>query len=102
MSGLDTSDPIAVCSFACRRSFFLLIALAAAWVLWHTRDRNRGYTVQLNLRPPTASPPSTLRVGFGREKITPDLTRPVWLAGFANGRKAIGRARRPLGGGGGH
>ena len=29
-----------------------------------------------------------LRVGFGRERITPGLTRPVWLAGFANGRQA--------------
>jgi hypothetical protein len=68
--------------------FVLVIAIASVWVLWHTRDRNRGYTVQINLRPQTATPPPALRVGFGREKITPDLTRAVWLAGFANGRKA--------------
>jgi hypothetical protein len=67
--------------------FVLVLVLAAGWVLWHTRDRNRGYSVQLNLRPPTASS-SALRVGFGRERVTPDLGRPVWLAGFANGRKA--------------
>src|SRR3978361_1055337 len=68
--------------------FVLVLALATAWVLWHTRDRNRGYTVRLDLQPMPVSSPSTLRVGFGREKITPDVTQPVWLAGFANGRKA--------------
>jgi hypothetical protein len=68
--------------------FLLLVVLATAWVLWHTRDRNRGYTVALNLQPSPASPPPTLRVGFGRERVTPDLTRAVWLAGFANGRQA--------------
>jgi hypothetical protein len=68
--------------------FLVVVSLGAAWVLWHTRDRNRGYTVQLNLQPTMASPSPALRVGFGREKITPDLARSVWLAGFANGRKA--------------
>ncbi len=63
-----------------------VIVAAAAWTLWHTRDRNRGYEVNLRLRPATDTP--ALRVGFGREKITPDLSRTVWLAGFENGRKA--------------
>src|SRR4051812_36971041 len=64
------------------------MVVGAAWVLWHTRDRHRGYTVRLELVPTSTRGQSLLKVGFGRQKITPDLSRPVWLAGFANGRKA--------------
>ncbi|RMG38311.1 MAG: hypothetical protein D6725_07440 [Planctomycetota bacterium] len=31
-----------------------------------------------------------LQVGFAQADITPDVTRPVWLAGFGTGRKATG------------
>src|SRR5262245_33389381 len=66
----------------------VVVVVAAAWILWHTRDRNRGYTVDLRLRPRDGAGADNLRVGFGREIITPDLSRAVWLAGFANGRRA--------------
>jgi len=66
----------------------LLGVLASTWVFWHVRDRNRGYQLDLDLRAPANAPPLPLRVGFGRMKMTPDLSRPVWLAGFANGRRA--------------
>lgn len=63
--------------------------VACAWVVYHTRDRNPGYSVELHL-PVTSDGGRTPRllVGFGRETITPDLTRTVWLAGFATGRRA--------------
>lgn len=66
----------------------LAAALAATWVVWHVRDRNKGYEVNLDLRVPPNAAPLPLRVGFGRMKITPDLSRTVWLAGFDNGRRA--------------
>lgn len=69
---------------------FALIVAAAGWVAWHTHDRHRGYAVDLCLLPAAAvaSGGGTLRVGFGRERITPTLSRPVWLAGFSTGRRA--------------
>lgn len=74
------------------RLAFLLAAtgaVASGWIVYHTRDRNPGYAVDLHL-PATfdGSRTSQLLVGFGREKITPDLARTVWLAGFATGRRA--------------
>lgn len=68
----------------------LIVALAAAWVFWHVRDRHAGYAVNLDLRIPPNAAPLPLRVGFGRMRITPDLSHTVWLAGFANGRRATG------------
>lgn len=72
----------------------MLIVATAAWVAYHTRDRHPGYAIDLCLMPTSlartdvaaAAPP--LRVGFGRERITPDLSRTTWLAGFASGRRA--------------
>ena len=58
----------------------------AAWVFWHVRDRHAGYAVNLDLRIPPNAAPLPLRVGFGRMRITPDLSHTVWLAGFDNGR----------------
>ncbi len=66
----------------------VVAAVATTWILWHTRDRNRGYTVDIRLRPRDGGRSDALRVGFGRETITPDLSRTVWLAGFATGRRA--------------
>ncbi len=66
--------------------FFALFA--GGWALWHSRDRNPGYAVDLRLTSPAEARNADLRVGFGRERITPGLTHPLWLAGFANGRRA--------------
>ncbi|MGE3507894.1 MAG: hypothetical protein AB7N65_03315 [Vicinamibacterales bacterium] len=75
-----------------RRAAIVVLALivaAAGWVAWHTRDRHRGYAVDLCLIPSAAvASGGPLRVGFGRERITPSLSRTVWLAGFATGRRA--------------
>lgn len=68
----------------------LVAVLAATWVFWHVRDRHADYAVDLDLRVPPNAAPLPLRVGFGRMKITPDLSRTVWLAGFSNGRRATG------------
>lgn len=70
----------------------VLLALSAAWVAYHLRDRHPGYAVNLLWRPDAADAgPGDrvgLRAGFARQRITPDLNRPVWLAGFATGRRA--------------
>jgi hypothetical protein len=67
----------------------VLVVVAAAWIAWHVGDRHPEYAVDLCLMPDSRqSSPGALAVGFGRERITPDLARPVWLAGFANGRRA--------------
>lgn len=67
----------------------VLVGAAIAWVTYQTRDRHPGYAIDLQ---PNATASglrsSRLSVGFGREKITPDVTRTVWLAGFATGRRA--------------
>ena len=65
-----------------------LALLVGGWALWHSRDRNPEYMLDLRLTPSAVPRHEGLRVGFGRQRITPDLARPVWLAGFANGRRA--------------
>jgi hypothetical protein len=55
------------------------------------RDRHPGYSVSLNVAQPPPAASGTLRVGFGRVKITPDLSnpdKPIWLAGFKQHRAA--------------
>ena len=64
-----------------------LLAVLCAWVLWNLRDLNPGAEFNLEIHPTATSSP-TLRVGFGRRTINPDLTRTVWLAGFGHGRAA--------------
>ena len=66
--------------------FFALFV--GGWALWHSRDRNPDYAVDLQLMSTAEAQRVDLRVGFGRARITPGLTRPMWLAGFANGRRA--------------
>lgn len=66
----------------------LVAAASSGWVLWHTRDRTPGYALDQRVRPGTDVTDPPLAVGFGRATITPDLSRTVWLAGFANGRRA--------------
>lgn len=88
------TDRIAISPATTRRlrwAAAALVVVAAAgsgvgWVLWHARDRTPGYTQHLRLSP--SRPASLLRVGFGRGLMTPTLARPVWLAGFAKGRRA--------------
>jgi hypothetical protein len=66
----------------------VLFAAFAGRCLYAFRDRNPGYAVALEAGGGEAA---ALRVGFAREKITPDLSdskRPVWLAGFDRGRAA--------------
>jgi hypothetical protein len=53
------------------------------------RDRNPGYKVNVSIQPKAST--NTLRAGFARIKINPDLEhskRPIYLAGFRQNRKA--------------
>ncbi len=72
----------------------LLVLLVAAGlrIAYAFRDRTPGYHLSLNMEGRSRETQSgTLRVGFGRRTINPDVSnpnRPVWLAGFASGRAA--------------
>jgi len=70
----------------------VLLALVAGRSFYAFRDRNPGYTVSLDIDG-AARPiaPGSLRVGFARAKINPDLSNtnePVWMAGFSQHRAA--------------
>jgi hypothetical protein len=65
----------------------VLGGLAAGWVAWNLRDLSPGSDFELQVRP-SASAPALLRAGFARRTINPDLSKPVWLAGFAHNRAA--------------
>lgn len=71
----------------------LIVALVSRAV-YAFRDRNPGYSLSLRIEghgPDLQA--RALRVGFGRRSINPDVSdpkRPVWLAGFASGRAAMG------------
>ncbi len=69
---------------------FVAFALAAIlWAAWCFRDRNPGYKVNLAIDGTAATEaPGPFRAGFGRATINPNVTRPVWLAGFSSGRAA--------------
>lgn len=69
----------------------VLIAALVIRAAYAFRDRTPGYRLSINLDDRRAGQPGPLRTGFGRRTINPDLSnpnRPVWLAGFANGRAA--------------
>ncbi len=70
----------------------VLVVLAGARLLYALRDRHPGYTIAVSIpAAPSAANPRPLRAGFAREKINPDLSdpsRPVWLAGFSQNRRA--------------
>jgi hypothetical protein len=68
-------------------ALLVLLASMGAWVVWNLRDLNPGSEFSLLVRAKATSAP-TLRVGFGRRTINPDLARTVWLAGFGHGRAA--------------
>jgi hypothetical protein len=67
------------------------IALLARGV-YAFRDRNPGYRLNLRIDATRSrAAPRPLRVGFGRQKINPDLSnprQPAWLAGFDQHRAA--------------
>jgi hypothetical protein len=70
----------------------LLLCALVARCFYAFRDRHPNYSVAINIDPrPAASQPRPLSVGFGRKKINPDMSdpgRPVWVAGFGEGRRA--------------
>jgi hypothetical protein len=59
----------------------------AGFVWWNMHDRNPGSEFDVVVRA-TPSVPARLRVGFGRRLINPDMSKPVWVAGFAHNRAA--------------
>jgi hypothetical protein len=72
----------------------LLLVSAVVRGYFAFRDRLPGYHLDLRLRPTTTTDQSkTLRAGFARVKINPDLTdprHPIYVAGFGQNRKATG------------
>lgn len=68
-----------------------LLFARAAWVF---RDRVAGYSLKVAIDARnSAAAPKPLRVGFGRENITPAVgpnLPPVWMAGFSNDHPATG------------
>ncbi|MEY2789261.1 MAG: hypothetical protein RLZZ34_2404, partial [Verrucomicrobiota bacterium] len=71
----------------------VLVAVAVlARFAWVTQDRQPGYSVELHHPHPAASSEAgSLKVGFGRRDLNPDLknpAEPVWMAGFSQGRSA--------------
>jgi hypothetical protein len=64
-----------------------LVVATAGYVVWNLHDRTPGSDFSLRVQP-TASAPAQLRVGFGRRTINPDMSKPVWVAGFAHNRAA--------------
>jgi hypothetical protein len=65
----------------------LAVAGLGAFVWWNLHDRSPGSEFSVVVRP-TPSVPARLRAGFGRRTINPDMSRPVWVAGFAHNRAA--------------
>lgn len=74
--------------------FLLLLAAIAGRVWFAFRDRQPGYAVSIHIDGAAArQDPRSLRVGFGRLKINPDLrdsAGPVYMAGFDQNRTATG------------
>ncbi|MEZ5288744.1 MAG: hypothetical protein R2712_28870 [Vicinamibacterales bacterium] len=64
------------------------VAAGLAWAAWNMRDRAPGAAFSLDVRPGQAAPGACARVRAPDDQ--PDLSRPVWLAGFARGRAATG------------
>jgi len=59
----------------------------AGFVWWNLHDRNPDSAFDVTKRS-TPSVPARLRAGFGRRVINPDMSKPVWVAGFAHNRAA--------------
>lgn len=73
-------------------STLALAVIAVAWGVYAFRDRNPGYSLSIDIDGSKArNEPRALRAGFARGKINPtigDPARPVWMAGFSNGKAA--------------
>jgi hypothetical protein len=65
----------------------LLVVGLAGFVWWNLHDRNPGSEFDVTVRA-TPSVPARLRAGFGRRVINPDMSKPVYVAGFAHNRVA--------------
>ena len=65
----------------------LLVVGLAGFVWWNLHDRNPGSEFNVAVHA-TPSVPARLRAGFGRRVINPDMSKPVWVAGFAHNRAA--------------
>jgi hypothetical protein len=65
----------------------MAVAGLATFVWWNLHDRNPDAAFDRSLSP-TLSVPARLRAGFGRRVINPDMSKPVWVAGFAHNRTA--------------
>jgi hypothetical protein len=65
----------------------MAVAGLGAFVWWNLHDRSPGSEFSVVVRP-TASVPARLRAGFGRRTINPDMSKTVWVAGFAHNRAA--------------
>jgi hypothetical protein len=65
----------------------LVVAGLGGFVWWNLHDRSPGSEFSVVVRP-TPSVPARLRVGFGRRTINPDMSKTVWVAGFAHNRAA--------------
>jgi len=73
-------------------ALFVVILALVGLGFYVFRDRTPGYSVDLRIDDTKArANPQPLRVGFGRVKISPDLSdtnHPIWLAGFSQKRAA--------------
>src|SRR5688572_5238016 len=67
--------------------FLVGVVALAGFVWWNLHDRNPGSEFDVVVRA-NPSVPARLRVGFGRRVINPDMSKPVWVAGFAHNRAA--------------
>ncbi len=67
----------------------LAVLAAAGYACYMFRDRSPGYSLRLDISPPNTT--NSLRAGFARATINPDLSapgKPIWLAGFSQHRTA--------------
>lgn len=81
--------------FTVLAAFFCLLVIAmVARYMYAFRDRSPGYNLSLHINGHARTNQSfALKVGFGRVSISPDLedkSRPVYLAGFSQNRRATG------------
>lgn len=68
----------------CLRFVVVAAALLCVLAAWRTRDRHRGYALDLTLAPPPGHVPE-LRAGFARRSIAPELPD-TWVDVDANGK----------------
>ena len=63
----------------------LLIVFAAAHILYHSRDRNPGYTLDITLSPDLSQPATEIQVGLAKAAITPEYLE-TWVDADSNAR----------------